>query len=101
MEKNKQIQVEVAFATADEQIIIPVDIPVGATAQDAINKSNILKKFKQIDLATTRIGIFSKICKLEDLLREGDRVEIYRPLIADPKQMRKQRAAKQKNKLKS
>ncbi len=94
MEGDKQIQIEVAYALPDRQEIIALHIDAGSTAAQAINQSNILVHFPEINLANAKIGIFSKLCKLDQELRDKDRVEIYRPLIADPKEVRKQRAAK-------
>ncbi len=97
MESLKNIRVEVAYAKPEEQVLISVEVLEGITAQQAIEKSNILELFPEIDLGQgNKIGIFSKPCALNTPLREGDRVEIYRPLIADPKQIRKQRATEGK-----
>ena len=92
----KIIQVEVAYARPDEQIIIPVEVPEGTTLAQAIALSRIQERFPEIDLTTAKVGIFSKLSKPSATLRAGDRVEIYRPLIADPKAVRKQRAAEVK-----
>ncbi|MDX1655134.1 MAG: RnfH family protein [Candidatus Competibacteraceae bacterium] len=89
----KTIPVEVAYALADEQAIIPVEVPQGTTLEQAIQLSRITERFPGIDLATQDTGIFGKPAKGSTVLHPGDRVEIYRPLIADPKQVRKQRAA--------
>jgi len=93
---EKSIMVEVAFAKPDEQVIISVSVPEGTKVIDAIMQSGILDRFPQINLEKDKIGIFSKICKKDAVLREKDRIEIYRPLIADPKEMRKLRAAQGK-----
>jgi len=90
------ITVEVAYAKPDVQTIIPLSVPQGTTAEEAVVQSGILESYPEIDLDKTKIGIFSKICKRDAVLREKDRVEIYRPLIADPKEMRKLRAAQGK-----
>ena len=87
---------EVAYAMPDEQMIIPVKISEGMTAEAAIKASGIMKKFPEIDLENNKIGIFGKLSKLDTVLRHLDRVEIYRPLIADPKEVRRQRAAEGK-----
>jgi len=89
----EEISVEVAYANPDLQLIIAVDLPKTSTAKDAIEASGILLKFPEIDLSINKIGIFGKLCKPEKVLRHHDRVEIYRPLIADPKQLRRQNAA--------
>ena len=86
------IEVEVAYALPDTQVILPVKVEKGATLEDAIKLSGILHNFLEIDLAVNKVGIFGKLSKLNSPLREGDRVEIYRALIADPKEVRKQRA---------
>ena len=93
MNSQSEITVEVAYALPDEQLIVPIKVQEGATAEQAILASGILKKFPDIDLATNKIGIFGKLTRLDTVLRQLDRVEIYRPLIADPKEVRKQRAA--------
>ncbi|NOU23967.1 MAG: RnfH family protein [Methylotenera sp.] len=90
---RSEIIVEVAYAEPKEQLIVPFKAKDGITAEQAIKSSGILEKFPEIDLAVNKIGIFGKLAKLDTPLRHLDRVEIYRPLIADPKEVRKQRAA--------
>jgi hypothetical protein len=90
---EKEMMVEVAYALPNEQIIMPIKLQIGATAEQAIIASGIIKKFPEIDLTINKTGIFGKLAKLDTPLRHLDRVEIYRPLIADPKEVRKQRAA--------
>ena len=90
---NQQIMVEVAYALPNQQLIIPISMPPEANAEAAIRASGILDKFPEIDLEVNQIGIFSKLSKLDSPLRNLDRIEIYRSLIADPKEARKQRAA--------
>ena len=87
------ITVEVAYARPDTQLILSVDIPVNATVEEAITLSGVLERFPEIDLTTNKVGVFGKLTKLSANLRPKDRVEIYRPLIADPKEVRRQRAA--------
>ncbi|HEY9049983.1 MAG TPA: RnfH family protein [Gammaproteobacteria bacterium] len=96
MNAADHINVEVAYARADKQVILPVNVPVGTTAEQAIRFSGILEQFPEIDLDSNKIGIFSKLSKLDSELKEGDRVEIYRPLIADPKEVRRKREAEGK-----
>jgi uncharacterized protein len=96
MEKSKTIQVEVAYAKPDVQVIIPVAVEEGASIAVAIKRSGILERFPEIDLEQSKVGIFGKLSKQDTSLRAKDRVEIYRPLIADPKEVRKQRAAEGK-----
>ena len=93
---NKTINIEVAYALPDEQIIIPIQVNEGVTLEEAVHLSEILKKYPEIDMEKNKFGIFGKLAKLDAVLREGDRIEIYRPLIADPKAVRKKRAAEGK-----
>ena len=94
MAENNKIQVEVAYAKWDEQVIIPLDVDAGTTLEQAIQQSGILELYPEIDLTKNKTGIFGKIAKADTELREMDRVEIYRPLIADPKESRRKRAEK-------
>ena len=64
-------------------------MPDGATVKDAIERSGILKQFPEIDLEQQKVGVFGKVCKLDAVLADGDRVEIYRPIICDPKAVRR------------
>ena len=97
MANPKMIKVEVAYARPDVQVIIPVEVPEGAALEQALISSRIQDRFPEIDPASSKVGIFGKLSKLSAVLKPGDRVEIYRPLIADPKAVRKQRAAAGKN----
>lgn len=90
------MNVEVAYARPDKQVILETKVPQGATVAEAIRRSGILEQFPEIDLAVNKVGIFGKLAKLDTPLRERDRVEIYRALIADPKAVRQQRAAEGK-----
>lgn len=96
MEKSEHFQVEVAYARADAQTILPVEVEEGATLRQAIERSGILNRHPEIDLTVNKVGVFGRLAKLDEPLRARDRVEIYRPLIADPKEVRKQRAAEGK-----
>ena len=91
-----EILIEVAYALPQQQIILPVKVAEGTTAAQAVEASGILQKFPEIDLQQNKLGIFGKLVKPDLVLRERDRVEIYRPLIADPKEVRRQRAAEGK-----
>lgn len=93
---DQEIRVEIAYALPRQQVILPVTVKQGTTAQAAIEASGILARFPEIDLNTSKIGIFGKLCKNDTVLRHRDRVEIYRPLIADPKEVRRKRAAEGK-----
>ncbi|MCK5876158.1 MAG: RnfH family protein [Candidatus Marithrix sp.] len=87
-----EINIEVAYAKPDEQMIVNLNVAISTTVEQAIKESQILIFFPEIDLQQNKIGIFSKPCKLDTLLRDNDRVEIYRPLIADPKEARRKKA---------
>ncbi len=93
---STSIPVEIAYALPSQQMILKLRVENGTTAEQAIRASGILEKFPEIDMAQNRIGIFGKLAKPDNVLRENDRVEIYRPLIADPKGVRRQRAAEGK-----
>ena len=92
----EEILVEVAYSLPEEQVIIPIKVPTKFNVKQAIEKSGILKKFSSIDLSKNKVGIFGKQTTLDQLLKDRDRIEIYRPLILDPKEMRRKRAAKNK-----
>ncbi|MBU2641481.1 MAG: RnfH family protein [Thiobacillus sp.] len=86
------IRVEVIYALPETQPLFRVELAEGATVDDAIRGSGVLEAFPEIDLAKNKVGIFSKLVKLDETVRNKDRVEIYRPLIADPKEVRRKRA---------
>ena len=90
------ILVEIAYALPEEQVIISIKVPTKSDVKQAIEKSGIQKKFSNIDLSKNKVGIFGKQTTLDHLLKDRDRIEIYRPLILDPKEMRRKRAAKKK-----
>lgn len=92
-EMHEPITIEVAYALSDMQVIIPVVVDSTATIREAIVRSGIIERFPEINLDNAKVGVFGKLSKLDATLRARDRVEIYRPLIADPKEVRKQRAA--------
>ena len=89
-----EILVEVAYALPEEQVIISIKVPTKLNVKQAIEKSGIQKKFPSIDLSKNKVGIFGKKTTLDHTLNDRDRIEIYRPLILDPKEMRRKRAAK-------
>ena len=93
----EQIEFEVAYAKPEEQVIIKVSGEAGMTVREAIEASRIAERFAEIDLDTIKIGIHGKVSKLDAILESGDRVEIYRALIADPKAARKKKAAASKS----
>jgi len=86
------INVEVVYALPMQQPLLQVRLAEGATVEDAVRASGVLEAFPEIDLAKNKVGIFSKLVKLDEKVRDKDRVEIYRPLIADPKEVRRKRA---------
>jgi uncharacterized protein len=86
------LRVEVAYARSDVQLIVELQIEEGTTVEQAICRSGMLRKFPEIDLSVNTVGIFGRTAELGQSLRDGDRVEIYRPLKADPKQIRRRRA---------
>jgi putative ubiquitin-RnfH superfamily antitoxin RatB of RatAB toxin-antitoxin module len=88
------IVVEVAYALPEKQYLQSVKLEEGATVEQAIVASGLLALRDDIDLAKNKVGIYSRPAKLQDRVHDGDRVEIYRPLIADPKELRRQRAEK-------
>ncbi len=89
--------VEVAYALEKKQTLLELEVSEGTTLEQAVELSGIIDIYPQVDLTKDKTGIFGKIAKLDTILREKDRIEIYRPLIADPKQVRKERAAKGKS----
>ncbi len=98
MEHNNpnKILVEVVYALPEEQTLLAFEVNEGITAQEVIDQSGILQQYPEIDLEKQKVGLFSKIIKLDHRVRARDRIEIYRPLIADPKEVRKKRAAEGK-----
>jgi len=90
------ISVEVVYAKPERQEIASISLPEGSTVEQAIAASGLLAMHPEIDLTKNKLGIYAKLAKPETPLRDRDRVEIYRPLIADPKEVRKQRAAEGK-----
>jgi hypothetical protein len=93
---SELINVEVCYALPERAELVALRLPAGATLQQALEASGLLAKYPEIDLKKNKFGIFAKLSKPDALLRDRDRVEIYRPLIADPKEVRKQRAAEGK-----
>ncbi|GJH42930.1 RnfH family protein [Pasteurella canis] len=90
-----QINIEVVYAYPNRHYLKKLSVEEGTMIQTAILQSGILQQFTEIDLRENKVGIFSRPAKLTDLLKEGDRVEIYRPLLADPKEIRRKRAEQQ------
>lgn len=78
------MNVGICYAKAARQLWINIEVPDDATVRDAIELSGVLEKFPEIDLDEQKVGVFGKLTKLDAALNEGDRVEIYRPITADP-----------------
>jgi putative ubiquitin-RnfH superfamily antitoxin RatB of RatAB toxin-antitoxin module len=92
--KSQLLTVEIVYASAQRQRLVTLSVAPGATVAEAIEASGIVREFPEIDLNSNRVGIFGHLVRLEDPIRAGDRVEIYRPLQADPKEACRQRALK-------
>lgn len=90
--KETTLRVEVAFATPERQPVLEVRVAAGTTVEQAIRLSGILGRCPEIDLAKNAVGIFGERARLDDVVQDGDRLEIYRPLVADPKEARRRRA---------
>jgi putative ubiquitin-RnfH superfamily antitoxin RatB of RatAB toxin-antitoxin module len=88
------ITVEVVHAGVDRQVLRAVEVPTGSTVQQALSLSGMANEFPGLDLADCPVGIFGKVVSRERVLEQGDRIELYRPLLADPKEVRRLRAAK-------
>lgn len=86
------VTVEVVYALPEKQYLRQVKLAEGSSVEQAIQASSLLELRHDIDLTQNKIGIYSRPVKLQDEVNDGDRVEIYRPLIADPKELRRQRA---------
>lgn len=95
-DKEKLLQVEVVYGVPEKQKIITISTPENTSIEQAINDSGIKDVFPEIDLSKNKVGIWNRAAKLSDVVEDGDRIEIYRPLIADPKEVRKRRAEKAK-----
>ena len=93
---DKQIAIEVVYGLPHKQALLEVVIELGTDVENAIIASGMLRRFPEIDLSENKVGIWNRTCKLTDLPQDGDRIEIYRPLIADPKEVRRRRAEKAK-----
>ena len=96
MSEQKTIRVGVAYALPDRQSIVPLTVPVGTTALAAAQQSGLSEQYEGLSIEDAKLGIFGKAVAAKHVLQAGDRVEIYRPLIADPKEVRKARAARAK-----
>lgn len=90
---KEMLVVEVIYARPDVQEPVRVDVPAGASIRAAIERSRITDKYPEIDLAVNKVGVYGEIRSLDDMVQSGDRVEIYRPLLIDPKEARRKNAA--------
>jgi putative ubiquitin-RnfH superfamily antitoxin RatB of RatAB toxin-antitoxin module len=97
MEPQETIEIEVAYARPERQLILTVEVPAGTTVIEAARLSGIEEQFPEIELGKNRMGVFGKLCKPDRALNAGDRVEIYRPLLADPRAARRELAAEGKS----
>jgi len=91
-----KIQIEVVYGTPTSQKILALSVKRDSTIEEAINDSGIKALYEEIDLAVNKVGVWNRAAKLSDVIHDLDRIEIYRPLIADPKEVRKRRAEKAK-----
>jgi putative ubiquitin-RnfH superfamily antitoxin RatB of RatAB toxin-antitoxin module len=96
-EAKPTIRVEVAYALPERQALLAVELPAGSTVAEAIEASGVREQFPGMEIDPRAVGIFSRKVNLDRVLQDGDRVEIYRPLQADPKEARRQRAAAKRN----
>ncbi|MBA4142134.1 MAG: RnfH family protein [Nitrosospira sp.] len=94
---DRKIQVEVVYALPENQIMRQFYVPSHTTIEHAVELSGIPGLFPEIDLSRNKLGIFGKVVKPGTALRENDRIEIYRPLVADPKESRRMRAKESRN----
>ena len=90
------IIVEVAYALPDQQSLLEIEVPEGVVISEVVKQSKILDDYPELELDKLEVGIFGKFAKLNQKVRDRDRIEIYRPLIVDPKEVRKRRAAEGK-----
>ncbi len=96
MAETNEVMVEVVYALPDKQSLLVVKVPEGTAIKKVIQASNILELYPELDLNNMDVGVFGKMAKMDQKVRDRDRIEIYRPLIADPKEVRKRRAAEGK-----
>lgn len=92
---SEKIVVEVVYAYPERYFLKKLTLENPITIQNAIVQSGVLEKYTEIDLRQNKVGIFSRLAKLTDMVENGDRIELYRPLVADPKEIRRKRAAEQ------
>lgn len=91
------LDIEVVYGLPNQQTLLALHVDIGSTVEQVILASNILTTYPEIDLSVNKVGIWNRLAKLTDVVQDLDRIEIYRPLIADPKEVRKRRAEKAKS----
>ena len=87
-----RINIEVVYALPHEQMLLEVQATQGVTVAEAIRLSGVMEKYPDIDLGRNKLGVFGKLTRADAVLSDKDRIEIYRPLLADPKEVRRKRA---------
>jgi len=95
-DSQRELQVQVCYAEPASQILLPLSVPAGTTVKEAISQSGLDQRLAPEELAACKVGIYGKLKTLDTVLRDRDRVEIYRPLQADPKEARRRRAEKKR-----
>ena len=90
---TEYLKISVAYVGTDGQALRALEVRTGTSVREAIEQCGVLDQFPEIDLESNKVGVFGKLAKPDQAVEEGDRIEIYRPLIADPKTARKRRAA--------
>lgn len=90
---TRVVEVEVAAGFANRQVLVPLLLPLGSTVADALAAADLGRRLPGLDVDEERVGIFGRRCRPDQVLASGDRVEVYRPLKADPKEVRRQLAA--------
>lgn len=89
---DEKIKIEMVYALPHEQTLLKLEVPGNSTIADALRISGLAEKHPEIDLEKGKFGLYGKLSKTDTVLREKDRIEIYRPLLADPKEVRRKRA---------
>ena len=96
MVERDRAHIQLCYALPEKAVVIDLDVKVGSTIEEAIHGSGLLVLHPEIDLAKNKIGVYGKLKTLDTVAREGDRIEIYRPLVADPMESRRRRAQHKK-----
>lgn len=93
---DERLQVEVAVAWPERQVSVPLELAAGSTVADAIRASGVEQRFPELEVRDDAVGVFGELCRPDRVLVDGDRVELYRPLKLDPKEVRRLNAERQK-----